>query len=132
MGEENSAATEIPGRGHSSKKWSDTFQQKREVSDVPFLESYRATGNCRGLVQTFLQEDPSPIPSRSIERGKTFFSEGQIDPQVSHLPPRAWVLSYRGSDNASFGRPKRMSASQIAQEFEQQVCCLYGYEMPEA
>lgn len=113
---------EIRKRRKSAKRWSRVFTLKRKVADMPFVEEYTSTGNKRGLVETFLQHESSPVPSKQIERGRAFFVMVQRGVDESSLPARAWVYRRKKSNNMVTAGASHMTAEQLAQELKPRVC----------
>lgn len=110
------------GRGSSTKQWSDIFSEPREVADISIIEESETTGNERGLVDTFLQEDSSPVPSKQIERARAFFARGQSEARDGLPLARAWVYKHRQTDDGVSVEVSHMTAPQLVEALRQRVC----------
>jgi hypothetical protein len=120
--------TVAPERTHIMKQWSHEFSQNRTVGNRPLTDTYDETGNVRGLLATFLQQDVTSVPSSEVELCKLFFLESGSRPTAPSLEPRAWVHNHRKSSLNSGGLPDWMNAAQVYEALKHQVHAILGVQ----
>jgi hypothetical protein len=109
------------GRGQSTKRWSAEFSEHRRTADRLFQDTLKAINNKRGALAAFLQDFQSSVPSRQVEKVKTFFDNVRPQYATTISPNRAWVDYRRELNGQSLCKSTWLTSSQVAEVLELQV-----------
>jgi hypothetical protein len=119
--DEDSSAPK-PDLGESVGRWNAALNESnRGQCDRSFTQSLRTHNVKRDLLDAFLQDTKSTVPSLEVEQTKRTLRNIGRQPRIHSQPARAWVESRRRATDHHRNSPMFLTPNQLSKFFTDRV-----------